>query len=134
MPAVESIPNISTNISERDIFPKDDTSIDMSGDRVEAYANPVMVSSSIQKIQRLVSFCNDVTFQFQQAINLTATTSLHVQRRLKKISYYALNEESFAYKVRSFPHDATKCWCGVQKGAKLIIPPVSTEDETTNKG
>ena len=28
----------------------------------------------------------------------------------------------------------TKCWCGDQKGAKLIIPPVSPEDETMNKG
>ena len=64
MPAVESIPNISTNISERDIFPKDDTSIDMSGDRVESYENLVMESGSIQKLQMLISFCNDGTFQF----------------------------------------------------------------------
>ena len=28
----------------------------------------------------------------------------------------------------------TKCWRGDQKGAKLIIPPVNTEDKTKNKG
>ena len=39
MPAFQSIPKMSANIFERDIFPKDDTSIDMSGYRVEAYAN-----------------------------------------------------------------------------------------------
>ena len=79
MTAFESIPTISANIFERDSFPKDDTSIDMSGDRMEAYANIVMASGSIQKLQRLISFCNYGTFQFQPSVNLTATTSLHVQ-------------------------------------------------------
>ena len=54
MPAFESIPKMSANIFERDSFPKDDTSIDVSGDRVEAYANLVMESCSIQKLQRLI--------------------------------------------------------------------------------
>ena len=92
MPAFESIPTISANIFERDSFAKYDTSIDMSGDRLEAYANLVMASSSIQNLQRLVFFCNDGTFQFQPAVNLTATNSLHVQRKLKNISYSAFNE------------------------------------------
>ena len=34
----------------------------------------------------------------------------------------------------SFQHDATKFWRGDKKGAKLIIPPVNTEDKTKNKG
>ena len=50
----ESIPTNSANIFERDSFPKDDTSIDVSGDHVEAYANLVMESCSIQKLQRLI--------------------------------------------------------------------------------
>ena len=50
MPAFESIPTISANIFERYSFPKYDTFIDMSGDLVEAYANLVMESSSIQKL------------------------------------------------------------------------------------
>ena len=83
MPAFESIPTISTNIFDIDSFPRDDTSIDMSGDSVEAYANLVMAYGSIQKIQRLILFCNDGTFQFQPEVKLTATTSLHVQRKLK---------------------------------------------------
>ena len=106
----------------------------MSGDCVEAYANLVMASGSIKKLQRLISFFNDGTFQFQPAVTLTATTYLHVQRKLKNIRYSALNEESFTYKVRSYQHDATKCWRGDQKGAKLIIPPVSPNKKTTNKG
>ena len=129
MPAFESIPTISANIFERDSFPKDDTSIDMPGDRVEACANLVIASVSIQKLHSLISFCNDGTFQFQPAVKLAATTSLHVQRKLKNISYSAFNEDSFAYKVSLFHNYATKCWCGDQKGAKLIIPPVSPEDE-----
>ena len=78
IPPFKSVPTISANIFDGDSFPKDDTSIDVSGDRVEDYANPVMASGSIQKLQRLISFCNDGTFQFQPAVNLTATTSLHV--------------------------------------------------------
>ena len=50
MPAFESIPTISANIFDRDSFPKYDASIDVSGDRVEAYANLVMASGSIQKL------------------------------------------------------------------------------------
>ena len=106
----------------------------MSGDRVESYVNLVVEFGSIQKLQRLILFCNYGTFQFQPEVNLTETTSLHVQQKLKKISYSELNEESFAYKVRSFQNDATKCWRGNQKGENLIIPPVSPEDKTTNKG
>ena len=93
-----------------------------------------MASGSIQKLQMLISFCNDGKFQFQPAVNLAATISLHVQQKLKKISYCALNEDSFTYKVRSFQHDVTKCWRGDQKEENLIIPPVSPEDETMNKG
>ena len=69
MPAFESIPTIPANIFERYSFPKDDTSIDMSGDRVEAYVNLVMVSGSIKNLQSLISFFNDGTFQFQPAVN-----------------------------------------------------------------
>ena len=101
---------------------------------MEANTNLVMASGYIKKIQRLGSFFNDGSFQFQPVVKLTATTSLHVQRKLKNISYSALNEESFAYKVSSFQHDETKCWRGDQKGSKLIIPPVSPDDETINKG
>ena len=86
---------------------------------MEAYVKLVMASGSIQKLQRLILFCNDGTFQFQPAVNLTATTSLHVQRKLKKISYSAFNEEPLTYKVMSFQHDATKCWRGDQKLEKI---------------
>ena len=67
-------------------------------------------------------------------MNLTATTSLHVKKELKNISYSTLNEEYFAYKLGSLHHDATKCWHRDQKGAKLIITPFIPEDETINKG
>ena len=54
MPAFESIPTISANTFEKDSFPKDDTSIYMSGDSVGAYANLVIAYGSIQNIQRLI--------------------------------------------------------------------------------
>ena len=84
MPAFESIQIISANIFERHSFPKYDTSIDMSGDRVEAYEKRLMASGSIQKLQRLISFFNDGTFQSQPVVKLTSTTSLHMQRKLKR--------------------------------------------------
>ena len=91
MPTFEIIPTISANIFEGDSFPKDDTSIDMSVDRLEAYANPVISSGYIQNLQSLISIFNYGTFQFHPAVNLTATTYLHVKLKLKNISYSAFN-------------------------------------------
>ena len=56
IPAFESIPTIYANIFEIDSLPKDDTSIDMSGDSGETYTNLVMASGSIKNLQRLIFF------------------------------------------------------------------------------
>ena len=116
------------------MLPADDVSINMMGNCVEAYGTIIMVSGLIQKLQRLILFCNNYTFQFQPAVIVAAMESLNAKRKSKQSSYSTFNKNSFVDKMRAFQHEAIKCWRGNQKGAKLIILPLSLDDKTIDKG
>ena len=80
MPAFESILTIYSNIFGRKISQKMILPLTCQVMVWRLMQNLVMASGSIKWLQRLISFCNDGTFQFHPAVNLTATTSIHVQK------------------------------------------------------
>ena len=102
--------------------------MDLTGERVNAWASLAMLSSQIYKLQRLVKLKDNERFQFQHDDNITCMKRLRINSKLQK------NRNGFYSKVKHFQFKETQKWRGQPKEAHVIIPPASPHGKTTNSG
>ena len=102
--------------------------MDLSGDRINAWASRVTLVFQIYKLQILVKTKDNERFQFQHNNNVSSMRQMKVNSKLRK------NRGGFYKTVKNFQYNKTMKWRGIQKVAEVIIPPVSPHDETTNTG
>ena len=134
LPAFEDFA-LSSDVFDVTKLTVSDNAMDMTGNRVESYALNVLIAGSIMKFQRLICYCNDGTYSFQNKEIMIKLEKLQVKEKLSKINLPNLRgEQSFLKNVKKFQKNVTNLWRGEYSKAQLIIPPISPEDETTIKG
>ena len=107
----------------------------VTGDRVDNYARIVMIASTVSKLRKLV-LREGTSFEFMNPDHARAMDKLALPSRLKTNKYVIIPEigRSFYTRMGLFQHNNTKLWMGDRKKCSLLVPPISKEDETTNKG
>ena len=125
MPNYESITNVSMNVFDGSTVCS--TSMDISGDPVEAWAQLVLLSSQIYKFQQLLKTKDNDRFKFQFDNCILAMKRLRINSKMRK-------NPAFYQKVKKFQYVETLKWRGKPKEANVIVPPISPHDETTNTG
>jgi hypothetical protein len=110
--------------------------IDVTGRRVEGYYNMVMNASVVTKLKRLIPRADHDCFDFMEREGVIAMQKMRIASRLARNNKdsFGVNGESFYTSMKLFQTNATKAWRGNVEKCSLIIPPISPEDETTNKG
>ena len=123
MPQYESIDSVALHIFNGSIVCP--TEMDITGERVDAWATLAMLASQIYRLQRLVKTKDN---EFQHKDNLESMKCLQINSKLRK------NRKGFYQKVKNFQYNETIKWRGKPREAHVIIPPVSPHDEITNTG
>ena len=126
MPRYESIRSVEPHVFDGSTVCS--TEMDITGERVDAWASLAMLASQIYKLQCLVKTKDNETFEFQHKDNLESMKRLQINSKLRK------NRKGFYQKVKHFQYNETIKWRGKPREAHVIIPPVSPHDETTNTG
>ena len=109
--------------------------VDATGERVNKYARVAMIAPTVSKLRKLVPR-EDIPFEFINLDHTRAMERLQLPTLLKRNKFGIVPEmgRSFYTGMGLFQHNITKLWMRDQKKCALLLPPISQEDETTNKG
>ena len=101
--------------------------MDLTGRRVEKWAELVMLASNIYKFQRMLKTKDTESFYFQYEDSIRCMRRLQINLKMQK-------NRSLYQKAKYFQHLETLKWRDKPKAAKVIIPPISPHDKTTKSG
>ena len=141
MPRYELLPaewTISDIAEER--FSTFETSIDVTGDRVQSYYDVKRTMSITRRLKRIIPYTSDRFFQFSNPEHNAGLLSLSVCDKLKNNWQRTIPSNkpgvhcSWYHHILKTSYSQTMVWRGKPKPAQLLIPAVSPENETTNKG
>ena len=114
--------------------------IDLSGERVKKYYKIKRVIGYTRRLKRIIPYSSSSFFQYSIPRYTDALSALCVCEKLKSNWQRTFPSDS-ANVHCSFYHHILKSlykfpdvWRGTLPPAKMLIPPVSPENETTNRG
>ena len=113
----------------------DTEAVDVTGDRVNNYARIATIASTVSKLRKLAPR-EGIPFEFMNPDHTRAMDKLGLPTLLKQNNYVIIPEmgRSFYTGMGLFQHNIRKLWMGDRKKCTLLVPPISQEDETANKG
>jgi hypothetical protein len=118
-------PNVYYALSTYDFMP----TADFEGSRTKAYYTHVVHACQMVDQQRYIPKSVLSPFSFQDDWVLAANTSLALSDSLR-----CLVDAPFYQSICDFQSGSVQVWRGKQSRAKLLVPTVSLEDETTSCG
>ena len=134
LPSFETV-NRPSPLTCMDLQTDNTDAVDVTGDRVDNYAIIAMIASTVSKLQKIVPH-EGTSFEFMNPDHARAMDKLALPSRLKTNKHVIIPEtgQSFYTGMGLFQHNTTKLWMGDRKKRSLLVPPISKEDETMNKG
>ena len=114
----------------------DRNDLDLTGARVDMYYKLAINASTVQKLGRLLPRNDSHSFSFMDADGDRALKQMKIASKLKsnRSDDFGHDDEGFYSYMGLFQTKATAIWRGDVPQCSMIIPPISPEDETTNKG
>ena len=106
---------------------------DFSGERVKAYIDLLLFCNELEIQQRILSRPN-VQFGFLPEDAVAAIAELGIRDALALNRTHDHEQRTFYSRACSFQDDVTRTWRGTPPRVSMLVPPVSVEDKTTNKG
>ena len=99
------------------------------------YAQIANIASTVSKLRKLIPRKGE-QFEFMNTDHAKAMDKLELPSLLKDNKYVIIPEmrRSFYTGMGLFQHNTTKLWMGDRPKCSLLVPPISQEDEKTNKG
>ena len=139
MPPYELLLDIMATSFDSDDYLQFQPSIDQTGIRVDAYYEFMKILRTTRRLKHLVPFKPGHNFRFQHDEHTESMNVLQVSKKLKPNAdkharRIAGDECTWYHHLLKIKYEHPKVWRGTLPAAKLLIPPVSPEDETTNKG
>ena len=141
MPAYESLPEHWTVLDIADKkFSTFEKSIGTTGEHVETYFHAKRTMSVTHQLKRIVPYSSSELFQFSIPQHNVTLLLLSVCEKLKNNWQRAIPSAtanvhcSWYHHILKSTYSQTKVWRGEPKPAQLLIPAVSPENKTTNKG
>jgi hypothetical protein len=115
-----------------------ESSIDLTGKRVEAYVTFRRRLSMTRRLKMIVPWGSTGSFLHQIPEHAAAIRRLHLPNRLRansdKHAAKSLNECTWYHSLLKHHHEHPTIWRGTPQPVKFLLPPVSPENETTNRG
>ena len=108
---------------------------DATGDWVDNYAQIAKIASTVSKLRKLIPR-EGTQFEFMNQDHARAMDKLELPSWLKKNKTQIIPEmgRSFYTGMGLFQHNTTKLWMGDRPKCAQLVPPISQEDKTTDKG
>ena len=102
--------------------------MDLTGRRVEKWAELVMLASNIYKFQRMLRTKDTESFNFQKEDSIRCMRRLQINSKIQK-------NRLLYQKSKHFQHLETLKWRDKLKAAEVIIPPpINPHNKTTKSG
>ena len=115
-------------------------SIDITGQRVETYYEVKHILGFNRRLKRIIPYSSDRPFTFSINSHNDTLVTFSVCEKLKQNWKRTIPRESANVHCSWYHHilkslySHTKVWRGEPSPARILIPAVSPENETTNKG
>ena len=141
MPPFESLPDnwkFSDLTDER--FSTFNNHVNVSGDRVEKYYEIKRVIGYTRRLKRIIPYSSSSFFLYLIPEYTDALSTLCVCEKLKPNWQRTYPSDSanvhcsFYHHILKSLYKYPEVWRGQPSPAKMLIPPVSPENETTNRG